>query len=160
MKTGANMATPNLWERALPFEPASVPVVRRQVGSTLRARGVDRATADDAMLVVTELVSNALRHARPLPAGTLRVCCAIRRDLVRIAVTDGGASSRPLLINPPPTALGGRGLSIVDELAQSWGVEPADADNYGDPTERSDGGPVTVYAYVPVAHEKQPREEE
>lgn len=158
MTTGANRGRPNLWERALPFDPASVPAARRQIGSTLRDYGVDSDTADDAMLVLTELVSNALRHARPLPSGTLRVRCAVRRDVVRIEVTDGGASTRPHIVNPPVTALGGRGLSIVSELAQSWGVRPGRPDEYGDPrdprdgdsAERGDGGAVTVYAYVPV----------
>lgn len=152
--TGANRGVPTLWDRALPFDPASVPVVRRQIGSTLRSCGVDSTTADDAMLVVTELVSNALRHARPLPSGTLRVRCALRQDVVRIEVTDGGASTRPHIVNPPATALGGRGLSIVDELAETWGVRPGRADEYGEPFERGNGGgPVTVFACVPLAHE-------
>ena len=74
-----------------------------------RARSVARAAAagvdarphrrdekrDDARLVVSELVGNAVRHARPLADGTMQVAWGQADDAVDIAVTDGGALTTP-----------------------------------------------------------------
>jgi len=144
--TGSNRGTPTSWERVLPFDVASVPVARQHVGRTLRSCGVNPTTADDAMLVLTELVSNSIRHARPLPSGKLRIRCALRRAEIHLEVTDGGAATRPHVVRHPVTALSGRGLSIVDKLTRSWGVRSPAADAPDDA--------VTVYADVPMADEE------
>lgn len=55
-------------------------------------------------------------------AGTVLVSWRMRGDgLLTLEVTDGGASTRPVPARPSVTAHGGRGLSIVGELAQDWG---------------------------------------
>lgn len=145
MSTGGKRGTPTPWHLALPFDRASVPVARRRVGTELRGVGIPEPVADDAMLVLTELISNALRHARPLPSGTLEVHCDLSDDTVHIEVTDGGGPTRPRALDQPVTSLDGRGLAIVDDLSESWGVRTGKADT-GD-------GVVTVYAHIPVAHE-------
>ncbi|MFJ5520311.1 ATP-binding protein [Streptomyces griseoluteus] len=87
--------------------------------------------ADDASVVVSELVSNALRHGRP----PVRVACALRRRsprgrALRIEVADAGPSFDTTLIRArwrhPSFALdeSGRGLFLVDALASRWGDEP------------------------------------
>ena len=53
----------------LPFTPASVAVARRRLVSDLIEAGLYGSTISDAALVLSELLSNALRHATP-PAGT------------------------------------------------------------------------------------------
>ncbi|WP_407566139.1 ATP-binding protein [Streptomyces sp. 184] len=51
---------------AVPHGPDGVGLARRRLRADLRARGTSEATVDDAVLVLSELLSNACRHARPL----------------------------------------------------------------------------------------------
>lgn len=74
------------------------------------------------MLVLSELVSNAIKYARPLNIGKIIVNWHIKFDSVWVGVTDGGASTRPIPMRPSVSALGGRGLDIVSTLAREWGV--------------------------------------
>lgn len=54
---------------AVPHGPDGVGMARRRLRADLRARGTSEATVDDAVLVLSELLSNACRHARPLATG-------------------------------------------------------------------------------------------
>ncbi|WP_084337273.1 ATP-binding protein [Actinomadura oligospora] len=110
----------------LPHAPSSVAVARRRLGSELAASGVDPSVVDDASVIVSELISNALRHARPLPSGQVRVSWIRRGDLIEIAVSDGGATTEPRRGPGTLSSLGGRGLGIVETLAEGWGVRHED----------------------------------
>ncbi|MFI6494723.1 ATP-binding protein [Streptomyces sp. NPDC050564] len=78
------------------------------------------AVADDAELVVAELVANAVCHAR---AEMFRVTVRRLDDAtVRIAVTDR-SRILPTLRTPSPDDMRGRGLGIVGALSRHWGVE-------------------------------------
>ncbi|MQA94311.1 MAG: ATP-binding protein [Streptosporangiales bacterium] len=121
----------------LPHAPASVAVARQRLYSDLVAWGVFEPVADDAALVVSELISNALRHARPLPSGEIEVTWTLADGAVEVAVRDGGSSTEPRLSRPSLSSLGGRGLGIVQHLAKRWGV-------------RYDNDATTVWAVVGV----------
>jgi anti-sigma regulatory factor (Ser/Thr protein kinase) len=56
----------------LPHAPSSVAVARRRLSSELVDSGVYDSIVDDATVIISELISNALRHARPLPSGQVR----------------------------------------------------------------------------------------
>jgi two-component sensor histidine kinase len=71
--------------------------------------------------VLSELISNALRHASPLPDSTLEVSWTLQSDSVEVAVSDGGGGM-PRMNEPGNSAVGGRGLGIVDRLSLRWGV--------------------------------------
>jgi anti-sigma regulatory factor (Ser/Thr protein kinase) len=86
---------------------------------------------------MSELLSNALRHARPLPSGDIRVAWQRAGDALELRVSDGGSSTEPRRTQAALSALGGRGLSIVEALASEWGV-------------RLSGAGTTVWAMVPV----------
>lgn len=105
----------------------------------LLGSGTPEAVVDDAVLILSELLSNAYRHARPLGAGdSVRAAWGRTADGgVSVSVTDGGGPTRPRLSNPSVTARGGRGLSIITSLARDWGVRDGG----------SSGG-VTVWAVV------------
>jgi serine/threonine-protein kinase RsbW len=123
----------------LPSTAGSVPVARHLVRDDLAARNLPARVIEDSMLVVSELMSNAVRHARPLrgrarAAVRLRWAASPRR--VWIAVTDGGGGRhRPHVESTEVTDLGGRGLAIVQAVANDWGVSRA-------------GTEVTVYAVL------------
>ncbi|RAJ88840.1 histidine kinase-like protein [Streptomyces sp. PsTaAH-137] len=94
----------------------------------LRISGVPEAVVDDAVLILSELLSNACRHGRPLGdelAGDGDVRAAWRvddRGCLTVEVTDGGGPTRPVPATPSVTARGGRGLNIISALADDWGV--------------------------------------
>lgn len=127
---------------AVPHGPAGVRTARHRMCEELRACGTAEATVEDAVLVLSELLSNAYRHARPLGVGdSVRAAwyCAPDGDLT-VSVTDGGGPTRPRTSTPSVTARGGRGLAIIATLARDWGVTEESADEPGDS--------VTVWAVL------------
>ena len=111
----------------LPYAPASVAVARQRLAADLSAAGIFAGAVGDAVLVVSELLSNAIRHARPLPGSSVQVAWALDHGAVEVAVSDGGAATRPTPAQATVSSLGGRGLGIVDYLARNWGVRTDDA---------------------------------
>ncbi len=106
----------------LPHAPSSVSVVRRRLCAELAASGAYDELADDATVILSELISNALRHARPLASGEIRVAWSWQGDVIRLAVSDGGAMTEPRRARATLSSLGGRGLGIVESLSDGWGV--------------------------------------
>lgn len=106
----------------LPHTPASVPVARERLSSELIASGVFEADIEDANIVVSELLSNSLRHARPLASGQIRFAWFREGDALEVAVSDGGATTEPRRGRHTLSSLGGRGLGIVEALSLRWGV--------------------------------------
>lgn len=110
----------------LPCAPASVAVARQHLTADLTAAGIFDGAVGDAALVVSELFSNAIRHARPLPGANVRVAWDVGEGAVEVAVSDGGGSTRPHQANASLSSLGGRGLDIVEYLSSAWGVRTDD----------------------------------
>lgn len=78
---------------------------------------------DDARVVISEIVTNAVKYAGD--AGTLRMDVAVEPDgTLRMSLCDG-SSDRPVAHEADPTSVGGRGLHIVQCLTARWGVVPA-----------------------------------
>jgi anti-sigma regulatory factor (Ser/Thr protein kinase) len=76
----------------------------------------DEAARTDLLLVVSELVSNAMIHARPPRSMAIR----LEPDDLYLAVEDG---SEPFVFPAAaPAVIGGRGLVIVDRISSSWGI--------------------------------------
>jgi anti-sigma regulatory factor (Ser/Thr protein kinase) len=92
---------------------------------TLRGWGLP-VLADDAAVIVSELVSNAIRHGVADRNGNSAAYDRIELILWRrsgqiiCAVTDPGTGT-PALANPDPLAEQGRGLHVVEALAATWG---------------------------------------
>ena len=128
----------------LPYTASSVGVARRWLTSDLADAGVGESPASDAGLVLSELISNALRHATPLSGGTVKVSWDLNSESVLVAVSDGGGESVPRVHESTGSSLGGRGLGIVARLSQRWGVLTGD------------GGESIVWAEVPVHYANVP----
>src|SRR3954454_4769593 len=82
------------------------------------ASGLD-SVCDDAALLTSELVTNAVRHAR----GVVTVRAERDGDDFVVQVLDG-SHQEPRLLPPDPWSEQGRGLALVDVLAREWGVSP------------------------------------
>ncbi|GAA3730617.1 two-component sensor histidine kinase [Spinactinospora alkalitolerans] len=151
----------------LPHVPSSVTAARQHLCSDLHDFGVGAPEVDDAALIISELLSNALRHASPLPPpfppDSVRVSWNVVLDTdgadsadgadgassggwIEISVCDGGAETLPRIARPSLSALGGRGLGIVQHLATKWGTEVDDAT-------------TTVWAVLEVPESGSPRAE-
>ncbi len=106
----------------LQWAPSAAPRIRRELVEDLVARGVSAPVIDESEIVVSELVANAIRHARPLADGAIRVHWKVKNDVVEVEVSDGGAATVPRPAPPTTWGPGGRGLRIVRSLAHEWGV--------------------------------------
>ena len=100
----------------------AAPQIRRALVEDLHALEVDATVVDEAEIVVSELVSNALRHAKPLSDGAIRVRWKVKGGVVEVEVSDGGGPSTPRPAPPALWSTSGRGLRIVRSLAHEWGV--------------------------------------
>ena len=110
----------------LPHAPSSVVAARWHITSQLHEAGVVSPAIGDATLVVSELLTNAILHARPLPGAQVLVAWALRERSLEVAVSDGGSMTRPRTAQPSLSSIGGRGLAIVEYLSSRWGVLPSD----------------------------------
>lgn len=109
--------TLRVWHHA-----ASVPTTRHALVADLRSIDVAPEVVDEAEIVVSELVSNSVRHAEPLPDGRLRVHWQVKGGVVELDVTDAGSGGVPRPQSPSPYSTSGRGLRIVRSIAHEWGV--------------------------------------
>lgn len=107
----------------LPYDVASAATARRHVAADMTAQEIGPRLVDDVALVISELVANSVRHARPLPTGDLEVSWDVHGDAIELAVTDGGGEVPPAPRVVGPDDVSGRGLTIVARLADNWGVQ-------------------------------------
>jgi anti-sigma regulatory factor (Ser/Thr protein kinase) len=101
----------------LTFNTAAVRVARVAVAETCAAAGIEEASTDDAVLLTSEIVTNALVHGR----SEARLTVTVTRGLVRVEVSDDN-SRHPRTVERDVEALSGRGVEIVASVASRWGV--------------------------------------
>ncbi|MGW4813982.1 ATP-binding protein [Kitasatospora cineracea] len=135
---------PGVWRFSAVSHEASVPRTRHAVRDRLLAQGMAgeryQELVDDLLLIVSELVSNAVTHAAVLSP---EVVCelAVTADRVRISVVDGHPY-RPKAQENDPARPGGRGLLLVKSITLQAGGEC-------DVERTADGGKV-IWASLPL----------
>jgi anti-sigma regulatory factor (Ser/Thr protein kinase) len=113
----------------LPAENTAPKEARSFTRATLREWGLD-AAADDALIAVSELVTNALQHGlrglpKPLPAGPIQLVLLGHPHRLVVTVTDPGERTpEPIDIEPGRFGEGGRGLLVVGAVSGAWGWAP------------------------------------
>lgn len=123
----------------LPSEPSASPLARRQVRGALH--GWSDPSIDDASLLVNEVVSNAVEHGDP----PVRLGVSVNDGHARMDVKD----ANPQEPEPKPRdteAEHGRGMILLDELSDRWGVEQIPGDGksvWFDVSNHDDPGSVT-----------------
>jgi len=91
---------------------------RKALRQLFESARVDRDTSDTAVLLATELVTNAVEHGR----GSAYLDAAVDDRAIRLEVTDGST------VRPQPNTTvtdldeRGRGLMLIDALASRWGI--------------------------------------
>ena len=111
------------FELALPKNDRAPALARRQLSAFARHAGLGGGELASVRLLVSELVTNAVRHGDDHEID-LRVRAG--DEVIRIEVADHGSGFERPSEPPAPRNEGGYGLFIVDELCADWGVEHPD----------------------------------
>jgi serine/threonine-protein kinase RsbW len=106
-------------EATVPCGPEAPFLARRTVSCWLEGRG-QAQLQEDAVLLVSELVTNSVQHAGQPPGAPVQIRAAAVDGVVRVEVHDRGHG--PVRRRAPGPRPGGFGLSLVNELAARWGV--------------------------------------
>jgi anti-sigma regulatory factor (Ser/Thr protein kinase) len=99
-------------------QPESVARARHFVRDVLSDQ--PRETVEAAELMASELATNSVRHA----CSDFELAVQRSRDEIRVEVSDHG-QGQPVPRTPSPRERSGRGLQIVEGLAEDWGVTPS-----------------------------------
>jgi serine/threonine-protein kinase RsbW len=103
-----------------PAEPTAVQRAREALRDALTDAQVDAARQRDALLIVSELITNAIQHG----SGTddeIELSWHIDGGMLGVCVTDAARARRtPIVLTPDEERPDGRGLRIVDQLADAW----------------------------------------
>lgn len=131
------MAVLNEMNFLLVRRPSSVPRARAVLVAALGAWEVGQEEAETAELVLSELVSNALRVPVPRDRKVgVRIVHSELNGMLRLEVSDAG-EGQPQLVAAADDACAGRGLQLVEALTERWGVRAPEC-----------GGGKTVWAQL------------
>lgn len=99
-------------------EPREVSRVRHRLAQALAGWGVQETDSDVAVLLTSEIVTNAIRYGEP----PVQLRAVLQGTELRVAVEDGGRDVVKPATNVQWDDGGGRGLYLVEALAHRWGV--------------------------------------
>ncbi|WP_308404402.1 ATP-binding protein [Streptomyces sp. ATCC 21386] len=108
------------WDLTFTADPEEVAALRHLMSLHLGLWGL-REVVDEAQLCVSELVSNVITHVGPGTPATLAV--SMSGTHLRIEVHDPDTRALPTLMDVDADAEGGRGMALVDAVADRWGVQ-------------------------------------
>jgi len=97
------------------------PAVARDAVATLPAGSLEAPVAHTARLLASELVTNSVRHGGSGVDDAIGLEVVLSPSTLRVEVSDSGPGFEPAPARPAPDDAGGRGLYLVDSLADRWG---------------------------------------
>lgn len=107
----------------LPFATSTPAMARTRLASFLTVNRASSAVIDDALIVISEMIANAVSHGAPSRDDTIEISWAIKADLLELSVKDSGAGASLTPIDFDEDSLSGRGLSIISRVADRWWVD-------------------------------------
>jgi anti-sigma regulatory factor (Ser/Thr protein kinase) len=111
-------------ERELPVSPEAAASARHALDGL--AAELPGGRLRDVRLLVSELVTNAVRHANLTDGDVIGLVVDLAEEALRVEVHDPGGGFVPSAPSPDPTRPSGWGLYLVAELADRWGVDSDD----------------------------------
>jgi anti-sigma regulatory factor (Ser/Thr protein kinase) len=105
----------------LPVSVTAPAMARSAASPFAQTLGPDRR--NDFLLLVSELVTNSVRHAGTIPVDSIDLIIHVDKKRARVEVHDPGPAFELALRQPLPTDRSGWGFLLVDKVAQRWGVE-------------------------------------
>jgi anti-sigma regulatory factor (Ser/Thr protein kinase) len=114
--------TPGQTEVRLPLDARAAGAARLVVAQCLADR-VPAPTLDNAMLVMSELVTNSVRHSHQPAERGIVIRVQVSPPVFRLEVQDGGHDGVIAPRTPDPVAGSGYGLAVVERLSERWGLE-------------------------------------
>jgi anti-sigma regulatory factor (Ser/Thr protein kinase) len=124
--TAGEPAGPGALVVHLPGMPAQIARAR---GAVTAALGRDHPHHDEAVLLTSELATNAILHTRSGDGGSFTVSVHASGPVVRVHVADAGSEQPPCQCQRGTYATGGRGLPLLEALSHRWGFERAGGAN-------------------------------
>ncbi|MGV9252764.1 ATP-binding protein [Streptomyces sp. NPDC003697] len=116
-------ALPQDIEWRLPRHARSVGRARTLLREQATSWKLPDEVTETAVLLLSELMTNAYRHAKVPPGREIRARCVLEANRLRVSVTDAG-DTLPARREAAPDDESGRGLALVAALAREWGAEP------------------------------------
>jgi serine/threonine-protein kinase RsbW len=108
-------------ERELPVAPEAASEARHALDGL--SSGLPDGRMRDVQLLVSELVTNAVRHANLAAGDVIGLVIEVAEQKLRVEVHDAGGGFIPSTPSPDPARPSGWGLYLVAELADRWGVD-------------------------------------
>jgi anti-sigma regulatory factor (Ser/Thr protein kinase) len=105
--------------------PDAASAARAAIAEFSENHGLDTETLATTMLLVSELVTNAVRHADVEPPDDISLLARLAHAVIRVEITDRGSGFAPQARDPRRID-GGYGLYLLDKAAARWGVEHRD----------------------------------
>ncbi len=124
---GRETMLPATLKLELKRDPQAPSVARAAARGRCDGLALSASQRHTLVLLVSEVVSNALLHSNATPESPIILTTSVTDDAIRVTVTDTGDGFTPVSHKPEGTrgggARGGYGLYLVDKAARRWGVD-------------------------------------
>jgi len=107
----------------LPFARSTPSMARTKLAAFLTVNRASNAVIDDALIVISEMIANAVSHGEPAADGSIEISWSISDSLLELSVYDAGIGAALTPIDFDEDSLSGRGLQIIARVADRWWVD-------------------------------------